>query len=363
MEIKRPTLLINTQKCKNNIRKMANKAKRSGVDFRPHFKTHQSHEIAHWFRELGVDQITVSSVTMAQYFALDGWKDITIAFPLNILEIDDVNELAQSISLNILLESKNTLLFAEENLKSEVGVFLKIDAGYHRTGIPIENTNEIDELMHCFSGMRKCHFKGLLVHNGHSYQAISKKEVENIHFDALAKMQALKCKYIQDYPNLILSFGDTPSMSVVNNFEGLDEIRPGNFVFYDLMQSQIGVCTEEEIAIVMACPVVAKHIERNQIVIYGGAVHLSKESVVINNQVVFGKLVFLENNQWIVPSQSYYLCSLSQEHGIVQLDEETMPKIELGQIVGILPVHSCLSADLQNSFVTESSQILLKTHI
>lgn len=363
MEIKRPTLLLDTKKCKNNIRRMAEKAAKNKVEFRPHFKTHQSHEIGRWFREVGVDKITVSSVQMAQYFAADDWKDITIAFPFNRLEILEINELAESITLNVLVESKKVLQFIEENIESEVGVFIKIDAGYHRTGIPIENKEEIDALIACFKAMKRCYFKGFLVHNGNTYKVSSLKEIQTIYFYTLNKLNELKEKFIHSFPNIILSVGDTPSMSVLDDFGEIDEIRPGNFVFYDLMQSQLGVCAEEDIAVVMACPVVAKHKERNQIVIYGGGVHLSKESVIVNSQIVYGKMVFLEGGKWLIPDESYYLTSLSQEHGVIQLDEKMISKITNGQIIGILPVHSCLSANLYAFYLTESSQNIQKLHI
>ena len=77
----RPTLLIDKAKCKANIKRMALKARQNDIEFRPHLKTHQSLEIGDWFRQEGVTKITVSSVAMAKYFAQDGWKDITIAFP------------------------------------------------------------------------------------------------------------------------------------------------------------------------------------------------------------------------------------------------------------------------------------------
>lgn len=363
MEIKQPTLLLDTKKCKVNIRKMANKARSNNVEFRPHFKTHQSHDIGHWFREVGVNKITVSSVQMAQYFALDGWNDITIAFPLNVLEMDEVNELAQKIKLNILVESKKVLEFVEQNLKSETGVFVKIDAGYHRTGIPVENSDEIKELINCFSLNAKCKFKGFLVHNGHAYKADSIAEIKSVHFGALAKLKALKEKYLHSYPELILSLGDTPSMSVIDEFNDLDEIRPGNFVFYDLMQSQLGVCNDDDIALITLCPVVAKHKSRNQIVIYGGGVHLSKESVTIDGQSVFGKLVFFEKNKWIIPSRSYFLTSLSQEHGVFQLDAKMINQIQIGQLIGVLPVHSCLVANLHRFYLTKTSHRIKKLHL
>ena len=66
--------------------------------------------------------------------------------------------------------------------------------------------------------------------------------------------------------------GDTPAATLCTNFNGVDEIRPGNFVFYDLMQHSLGVCAIEDIAVKMVCPVIAKHVSRNEIVIFGGAV-------------------------------------------------------------------------------------------
>ena len=77
-----------------------------------------------------------------------------------------------------------------------------------------------------------------------------------------------------------ISIGDTPSCSIAGSFAGADEIRPGNFVFYDLTMSGLGACRDEEIAVAVACPVTAKYKSLNQVVIYGGAVHLSKEFMV-----------------------------------------------------------------------------------
>src|SRR6476620_10300974 len=90
-QITRPTLLLDEARCRRNIERMASKARRSNVRFRPHFKTHQSAQIGEWFREAGVNAITVSSVKMAEYFASHGWDDITIAFPANWREIEAIN--------------------------------------------------------------------------------------------------------------------------------------------------------------------------------------------------------------------------------------------------------------------------------
>ena len=103
--------------------------------------------------------------------------------------------------------------------------------------------------------------------------------------DARIKLNNLKQKYLSQFPDLITSYGDTPSCSLADNFEGFDEIRPGNFVYYDVMQYHIGSCSLDEIAVAVACPVVAIHPERNEVVIYGGAVHFSKEFICCRQRV------------------------------------------------------------------------------
>ncbi len=138
MEITEPTLLLDLQKCKNNIRKMVEKANKNKLIFRPHFKTHQSIQIGEIFKEFGVDKITVSSVEMAQYFTEAGWEDITIAFPFNPLEISEIEQLSDRINLNILISSLESAEKLIEVTDETINYFIEIDAGYNRSGILAE---------------------------------------------------------------------------------------------------------------------------------------------------------------------------------------------------------------------------------
>ena len=52
----------------------------------------------------------------------------------------------------------------------------------------------------------------------------------------------LRKKYSVKYPDIIISVGDTPGISAAKNLEGIDEVRPGNYVFYDVMQARMGNC-------------------------------------------------------------------------------------------------------------------------
>ncbi|MCF8367058.1 MAG: alanine racemase [Bacteroidales bacterium] len=352
MKLKKPTLLLDKQKCLENIRRMKFKADRHKLIFRPHFKTHQSAGVGEWFREVGVDKITVSSVGMASYFSAKAWKDITIAFPLNMAEIDDINQLASEISLNILVENEAAVSFLSGNLHSAVGVFIKIDAGYHRTGIAVDDHLAILELIRKIEKSAHLTFKGFIVHNGHTYHASARDEILTIHNQSLEKLSHLRHFMLQKRVDAIYSVGDTPSMSLSENFENIDEIRPGNFVFYDLMQQKSGACQFSDIALALACPVVAKHNSRNEIVIYGGAVHLSKDFIQDKNgHKIFGLVVELLPTGWGTPVDDTFVKSLSQEHGIIKASDHFFKQTKIGDFIGILPVHSCLTVHAMGEFV------------
>ncbi len=356
-KITQPTMLLDEQKCKANIALMAQKAKGNGVIFRPHFKTHQSLEIGRWFREQGVTKITVSSVGMAQYFAPD-WDDILIAFPVNVREMEAIDELAKQIKLSLLVESTEVVHLLAEQLDGRVDFYIKIDTGAHRTGVDASGFATIDQILAAANKCNKLHFTGFLSHAGHTYQAQSADEILRIHQVELEIMQRLKNHYRARYPGCITSIGDTPSCSLGNDFMDVDEIRPGNFVFYDYMQMKLGACPVEQIAVAMACPVVTLHEQRNEMVVYGGGVHFSKDMLHVNDQPFFGQVVEKNGDGWGAPIPGMYVKRLSQEHGIISLPDTHEGKYAVGDLVYVLPVHSCMTADIYGQYITTEGKVI-----
>ncbi|NQT65789.1 MAG: alanine racemase, partial [FCB group bacterium] len=232
----------------------------------------------------------------------------------------------------------------------KLNYFIEIDTGYHRSGIPAEDILQIENVIDILKEQHN--FKGFLTHAGHAYQANSTDEIIRIHQDTVKKMSTLKNKFNSEFPELITSIGDTPSCTLAENFDNIDEIRPGNFVFFDLMQYNMGVCKFEDIAVCAACPVVDINRERNEIVIYGGGVHLSKEFIIQNGEPNFGQVVKLNETGWQKPVESSYLNSLSQEHGIIKASDKLVNEISIGNVLGIIPVHSCLTTNLMGSYRT-----------
>lgn len=353
--ITKPTLLLDVTKCKRNIQRMFCKAQKHNVDLRPHFKTHQSLVIGQWFKDIGVTKITVSSLEMAEYFS-EEWNDITVAFPVNILEIDTINRLAEKITLNLLIESKETAVFLSKNLKHCVSFFIKINIGNNRTGLLYSDAESIENILESTKDAAFLNFKGFLGYAGQTYACRGKSEVLEAHQKSKHKLIRLKDIFKIRFPDLIVSYGDTPSSSIAEDFNGLDEIRPGNYVFYDIMQQQIGVCNIDNIAVAMACPIVAIHKDRNEIVIYGGGIHFSKDSIKENDETVYGKIVGKNGNSWNDLIPKMIVRSLSQEHGVVNVPSSEIDNYKIGDILIILPIHSCMTANLMKRYLTTENE-------
>ncbi|WP_299759173.1 alanine racemase [uncultured Pontibacter sp.] len=359
MKISTPTLLLDKQKAMQNIRRMVEKAKRNRVRLRPHFKTHQSAQVGEWFRAHGVEAITVSSVRMARYFANHGWDDIMIAFPANILELESINELAARIKLHLVAVNQETVAALAKHLQHPVQLSLKIDTGYRRTGIMATNYAEVDALVQQIREQDKLQFAGFVVHDGHTYKQTDTDAIQTIFNTSVYQLRLLRERYKSKFPDLQLSIGDTPSCSIIKTIHGVDEIRPGNFVFYDLTQQRIGSCSFDDIAVCMACPVVAKHPDRGELILYGGSVHFSKDVILQEDaSSVYGRVVELTENGWSGPLEGIEVVSLSQEHGVVKASPELFDKYKIGDLMGVLPVHSCLTANLMQGYLTTAGEQL-----
>jgi D-serine deaminase-like pyridoxal phosphate-dependent protein len=351
--VEEPTLILDTRRAVANIESMVRKAERSQVRLRPHFKTHQSAEIGEWFRDRGVTAITVSSVAMASYFVSHQWHDITIAFTVNLRQIEGLRHLCQRADIGLLLESAESVCHVAAKLNAEARAWIKIDTGYHRTGIAWDDSESCLSVARAIEQSPNLELAGLLTHAGQTYSASSSDQIRDIFHQTTERMNQTRRRLAPIGKSICLSVGDTPGCSLVDDFDQVDEVRPGNFVFYDLMQWRLRSCSEEQIALAVACPVVAKHDDRHEIVIYGGAVHLSKEFVYdAAGRKIYGGVALPAESGWTGMRSGSYLAALSQEHGIVRADEELFAKIQIGDLLVIIPVHSCLTANLLREYLT-----------
>ena len=356
--ISQPTLLLNSEIARRNLQQMAQKISAAGVSFRPHFKTHQSTQIGEWFREYGVKAITVSSVEMAEYFAAAGWTDILIAFSLNLRQLERIRLLAGQVHLGVLVEDLAAVQALQTIAPAAVDVWIKIDVGAHRTGLDWQEVEPVRELAEEIRKRQYLHFRGLLTHSGNTYHCASTGEVVQAFRAGVERLNDLRSALEGDLGPMQVSVGDTPGCSLCGDFNGIDELRPGNFIFYDAQQAAIGSCTPAQIAVAVACPVVALHPQRNEAAVYGGAIHLSKDWLETLAGMSFGLVALQEGSHWSQPVAGAWVRSLSQEHGVIHFDRGIPAGLKMGDLLFVLPAHSCLTVQALKNYLSLQGEVI-----
>jgi len=351
-KITRPTLLLDAARARRNIARMVERTKQQDVRFRPHFKTHQSSTIGAWFRAFGVEAITVSSVRMAACFAAHGWDDINIAFPANLREVEAIDRLAADVRLHLLVDEVDTVETFRDRLRHPASIWIDIDVGEHRTGIPWDDGAAIARVATAVRPPLR--FGGLLTHAGHTYHASTPAEIRGIHRETVDRMGSARDRLAADCNGPIeISIGDTPGCTLTEPLGPIDEIRPGNLVFHDLVQQRLGVCGEDDLALALACPVVAKDAQRRRLVIYGAAIHLSKDALPgPNGRPIYGIATTLDETGWGPLRPACAVSALSQEVGLVETDDLLWNAVEVGDLVAVAPVHACLTVAAMRAYVT-----------
>lgn len=351
-EITQPTLLVDVSRVRQNIARMADKAAQANIAFRPHFKTHQSDYIGELYRQAGVSALCASSVDMAEYFADAGWRDITLLVPANWRQIARINALAARVNLGLHVESVVTARFLSENLTQDADIWIEIDSGRKRTGVSWQDTALVKDIAAALGG--HAHLRGILTFAGQSYGAKTPEAAAQVYDETEVIMAGLRDMLkAEGHARVEISVGDTPSCSAKETLYGADEIRPGTLVFYDVMQTLIGACGEDDIAIAMGCPVVAKYPERGEIVVYGGAVHFSRDWVKApDGTTIFGWVTTFNEDGWNPAEADCYVADLSQEIGTIRASPSLMARVQVGDVLAVLPVHCCLTVDAMREFTT-----------
>jgi D-serine deaminase-like pyridoxal phosphate-dependent protein len=124
-------------------------------------------------------------------------------------------------------------------------------------------------------------------------------------------------------------------MKVWQGQEGVNEIRPGNYIFHDAIQISLGVATVEECALSIVATVISRP-ARKRAVIDGGSKAFSSDRGAHGREMAAGF--------GIVLGKKATLERLSEEHGIMSLapDED----LDIGDRVRIIPNHACAVVNL-----------------
>ena len=332
-----PSLVLDLDILERNVETMARRMDSLGVRLRPHFKTPKSPDVAEIQRRHGATGFTVSTLAEARCLIDRGHNDLTWAFPVILSRVGELRPLLERATLRLVVDSPAAVSALEQEFSGTgvpVHVWLKVDCGYHRAGVDPAGELALT-LARQLQGSDCLTFDGILSHSGHAYHqrtrdgllAVAEQE-RGVMAELAERLRAAGV----DCPGV--SVGSTPAMSVVENLDGVTEARPGNYVFYDHTQVQLGACAVGDIALTVLASVISSQPGARHSVIDAGALSLSKDPGPDWAPATFGETY--SDHAASELSTDVRVESLSQEHGILSAP------LPVGERVRILPNHSCL---------------------
>ena len=364
--IKTPTLLLDIKRVKANAACITDIAHRNGARLRPHIKTHKCIEVARIQTTGHNGGITVSTLAEARVFAENGFSDITYAVPIERGKFDEAIEfLRLGVGLNLLTDDAETAKLLDEaagRADVKFDVFVKIDCGTHRVGVE-PHTAEAVEIPRQLADAKNLNFAGILTHAGHSYDVKTVDEIKAVarhERDVMVELASRLRAMSIEVPTV--SIGSTPTINHIDHLDGIDEVRPGNYIFFDAYQATLGSCGFSDTALTVLASIVHRDASRKKIVVDAGGVALSKDRgpVGLDPHCGYGHVLDLAGNE-----TGMRVTSLSQEHGEIMIEDQAVfEKLKVGDRLRILTNHSCMTAAQHSHYnVIENGEIVDKWQI
>lgn len=348
-----PSLLLDHDRVRRNAARIGARVRGLGARLRPHVKTHKSVEVARLQVAGGFRGITVSTLAEARAFAAHGFDDITYAVPIEPGKFDAAAAIARDgVRLGVITDDPSVpgpLAEAARRSGTSLDVFVKVDCGYHRAGVDPEGPRLL-ELAQRIGERTSLRFAGLLTHAGHSYHAPDVAAVRAIAASERDVMRAAAARLAATGIAVpVVSVGSTPTITHVDHLEGVQEVRAGNYAFYDVTQVALGSCAAADCALSVLAAVVQRDAGRARVLIDAGAIALSKDRgpVELDPDAGYGRVLTVDGEDL-----GLRVSGVSQEHGSIAVREPALlDRLAVGTRVRILVNHSCLTAAQHAEYV------------
>ena len=349
-ELVTPHLLLDRSVMRRNIRRMSDRIGDLGGVLRPHVKTSKSIDVLREIVAAGnTGRITVSTLSEADYFLGHGITDITYAVGIAPNKFGPVAELmARGADLKVILDSvemAERLAACAEREGVRYRVLIELDTDSHRSGADPFG----DDLLrtgHALHESPGIEFIGVLTHAGESYNcrdadailAIARQERDR----SVSAADRLREARI---PCPVVSIGSTPTALTVDDLDGVTEVRPGVYVFFDLVMAGLGLCSIDDVAVSVLASVTGFQEHKDWAIIDAGWMAMSRDRGTADQDVDYGYGLVADRRGH--PVADLVISDANQEHGIVQSrkgESSPLSVFELGDLVRVLPNHACATA-------------------
>ena len=358
-DLETPAVLVDRDILQANIDRMQTLADGAALALRPHVKTHKSVAIARSQLAAGARGLTASKVEEALVFIEAGLPSVTLAYPLvSAVKLDRLLGAARrwGCDLRLIVDSLagvNLLAARAAEQGVQPGVFIKIDVGLQRCGRKPDDPL-VPALAQALTDAAGLDFQGLLSHAGQAYSAVDGAAAARMAEEERLSMTALADRLRRaGYRVPEVSVGSTPTVLAARRFDGLTEIRPGNYVFMDQTPLRLGLASPSHLALSVLTTVVSAN--SRYAIVDAGSKTLSSDRGAHGADGLsgFGRAFALADAA--VREAPLTVAKLSEEHGFVAL---AGAGLQPGERLQIFPNHACPVVNLARQFYVRSAAAL-----
>jgi D-serine deaminase-like pyridoxal phosphate-dependent protein len=340
-----PALVVDRARLLRNIERMRRRLAALGVPLRPHVKTAKSIDIARLAVEGQPGGITVSTLREAEHFLDHGFTDILYAVGIVPSKLAHAAALQRrGADLTLILDSAEmaeAVAREAQALGTIFPVLIEVDTDGGRAGVAADDGARLVEIGRLLAAAPGTQLRGVMTHAGLSYGCRSdealKAHAEQERSRAVAAAEALRGAGL---PAPVVSVGSTPTALFAERLDGVSEVRAGVYMFQDLVMADLGVCSEEEIALSVLATIIGHRRDLGYLLVDAGGLALSKDSGPARDKPCFGSL-------WDAATGlplGLAIASTNQEHGLVPAGAEDFGRLPIGSQVRIAPNHACMTA-------------------
>jgi len=357
-----PQVMVRQATLLNNVKSMAAKAAAHNVKLRPHIKTHKSLYIGNLQKEFGATGIMCAKVGEAIKFMENGFTDVTVGMP--VVHPAKLKRLLQKVAeygvkLQLTIDHPEQIdrvdtAALEAGFQHRIGCMLKVNVGLNRCGVDVDDQAKIEQTVDRLSKSMNLHLLGVMSHAGQTYAAKDKAEVMLQGKQEIEILLSAK-KFIEErFPNQIISevsVGSTITELCREDYEGVTEMRPGNYVLLDNNPLKLGLCGVDDVACFIFSQVLS--INDRHIILDCGSKVLSSDGGA-HGAAANGYGTAWKVGENVETVSTWTVTSLSEEHGWIKRNPGSDNELQVGDFVWVLPNHSCPVMNLANNYLLMS---------
>lgn len=337
-ELDTPALVVDLDVMEGNLSRMAEYCRRHNLRLRPHTKTHKIPELARKQIESGAAGITVAKLDEAEVMVDAGLDDLLIAYPIvGPTKVARLARLAERAKITVSLDSVEAargISLALAGHGANVGILVELDAGFRRCGVADET--EALKLAQAVSSLPGLNFQGLMFFPGHFGVEPAERAVLR------AQVNELLDRCVESFANAgvpvaVVSGGSTPSRYESDLFHGVNEVRPGTYIFNDRNTVGVSAADVSECALSVLVTVVSTSVAGHAVV-DGGSKTFSSDRYQAEDGRGFGL---------IKEDPAAEVERFSEEHGHLNVSRSNR-KYTVGERLMIIPNHVCPTVNLHD---------------